>query len=61
MEVLRSIQQTQVEMRDALVKIAAETHDICVSLMSLTNAYVEVHKHEHPNVENFHLSQSYSQ
>ena len=58
LEVLKNIQQNQVRMMDALSKMTVEQHNICTSLMSLTNAYIEVHKGEHPSVENFHLSQS---
>ena len=61
LETLKSIQQNGARLMEALSKMAFEQHNICTSLISLTNAYIEVHKGEHPSVENFHLSQSASQ
>ena len=56
-DLLKNIQQTQEKMLETLSKVANAQQNIYTSLISLTNAYIEVHKKEHPSVENFHLSQ----
>ena len=42
--------------QESLTKIVTEQHNLCLSLMSFTNAFIEVHKNEHPSIEEFHLS-----
>lgn len=57
-DVLNTMEKTQAAIQDALVKMGGDVRDLCLAVMSLTNAYVEVHKKDHPAVANFHLSQS---
>ena len=60
-ESMQRMEKTQLEMQSTLTKMVLEQHNVCLSLMALTNAYIEVHKKEHPNVEQFHLSLPSSQ
>ena len=42
-------------LQQTVAQMSAVHHTMCVALVSLTNAFIEVNKEAHPNVENFHL------
>ena len=60
-EALQAIQQSVSGIQQSAAQMAVNQNDLCVTMISLANAYIEVHKKEHPEVEKFHLSQRSSQ